>query len=239
VLELTGAERVKFLQDLITNDIENIGAALVYAALLTPQGKYLFDFFVFARDDSLFVDVASDQAAALQARLTMYRLRADVTIGQSDLVVSRGIANVPVDALGDPRHPALGWRHYGATDQSDPVNWDDIRATHCIPKAGAELISGETYILEAGFDRLNGVDFKKGCYVGQEIIARMKHKTELKKGFVSVMLDGRAETGDEVHSGDRKIGRLTTVNGGRAIAYLRFERIADSMTAGQAKVTRT
>lgn len=223
VLTLTGSDRISFLQGLVTNDVTKADAGLVYTALLTPQGKFIADFFVTATADALLVDVASSHAATLAGRLTMYRLRADVQITQSPLIVSRGTGPAPAGARPDPRHTALGWRLYGDTDCSDATDWDSLRVTHLIPETGIEL-TPDTYILEAGFEALNGIDFKKGCYVGQEIAARMKHKTELKKGLRRVRITGTATPGDTITSNDRPAGTLHTVAGDHAIAYLRFDR---------------
>ncbi len=107
---------------------------------------------------------------------------------------------------------------------------------HCIPETGIEL-TPDTFILEAGFERLNGVDFHKGCYVGQEVTARMKHKTELRKGLAKVSLDGVAGPGEEILSAAKPAGMLKTVSGDKAIAYLRFDRVSDDMRAGAARVT--
>ncbi|MEE9388684.1 MAG: folate-binding protein [Paracoccaceae bacterium] len=238
ILTVTGADRAKFLQGLVSNDVPNTGAALTYAALLTPQGKYLVDFFLQAVPDQILIDVAHDMADALLTRLSMYKLRADVDINRSDLNVARGTGPAPTGALPDPRHPSLGWRLYSAdTLPTDDTDWAEIRVINCIPESGIELIPNETYILEAGFERLNGVDFKKGCYVGQEVTARMKHKTELKKGFATVRVDGAAPVGTEILSNGKAAGVLYTQAGGLGIAYLRFVRAVGPMHAGDATVT--
>lgn len=231
VLAVTGADRVDFLQGLITNDVTRAIGGIVYAALLTPQGKYLADFFVLGRPDRLLIDVAASHGSGLLQRLTMYRLRADVQIAQTGIVVSRGTGRAPDGALPDPRDPALGWRLYGDTDMSDDTDWTALRVAHLVPEAGIDL-TPETYILEAGFERLHGVDFRKGCFVGQEIVARMKHKTTLRKGLVRVTVDGAVQPGDEIASGDRVAGIVHSVAGNQAIAYLRFDRGADLRTTG-------
>ncbi|WP_386680426.1 YgfZ/GcvT domain-containing protein [Loktanella sp. R86503] len=231
VLALTGADRIDFLQGLVTNNVTKSDGNLVYAALLTPQGKYLSDFFIRNEPDRILIDVAASHAAALLQRLTMYRLRADVQIAQTGIIVSCGTGPAPDGALCDPRHDALGWRHYGAQDISDQTDWDALRVTHLIPQTGVEL-HPETYILEAGFERLHGVDFRKGCFVGQEIVARMKHKTTLRKGLVRVTVDGTVQPGDEIASGERVAGTVHTVAGQQAIAYLRYDRASDLRTTG-------
>jgi folate-binding protein YgfZ len=236
VLKVSGSDARKFLQDLVTNNLD--GKGLIYAALLTPQGKYLFDFFILEQSDHWLLDVKSDSAAGLAQRLTMYRLRADVVIEDSGLQVQRGLDDGPDGSLKDPRHPALGWRLY-ATETGDEADfdWDAIRVEHCIPETDIELIADETYILEAGFERLNGVDFKKGCYVGQEISARMKHKTELRKGLTIVGIKGAATVGTPITSDGKPAGFLYTQSGGKAIAYLRFGRAKGALKAADATLT--
>ncbi|MBU2360417.1 MAG: folate-binding protein [Alphaproteobacteria bacterium] len=231
VLAVSGPQRVDFLQGLVTNDVNRAANGIVYAALLTPQGKYLADFFIVGEADRLLVDVAESHASLLLQRLTMYRLRADVQIVPTNLVVSRGTGPAPEGALPDPRDPALGWRLYGTQDVSDDTDWTTLQVAHLVPATGVDL-TPETYILEAGFDRLHGVDFRKGCFVGQEIVARMKHKTTLRKGLVRVAIDGVAQSGDEIASSDRVAGTLHTVAGSQGIAYLRFDRATDLHTTG-------
>lgn len=242
ILRLTGTDSADFLQGLITNDIARLDQGLVYAALLTPQGKYIADFFL-ARDTqgdsaAILLDVADALADPLVKRLNMYRLRADVAIAPAGLNLQRGTGPAPAGALPDPRHPALGWRAYSpAPEADDGSDWDAIRVAHCIPESGIEL-TPDSYILEAGFERLNGVDFRKGCYVGQEVTARMKHKTELKKGLAPVAVEGPAEPGTEITAAGKPAGRLHTRAGDRAIAYLRFDRAEGEMQAGAARLHR-
>ncbi|NKX43366.1 YgfZ/GcvT domain-containing protein [Roseicyclus persicicus] len=237
VLRIGGADRVKFLHGLVTRDVGAPGTGLVYSALLTPQGKYLFDFFLLNRGEDILVDVKADVAARLAQRLAMYRLRADVTIEDSGLSVVRGLGEAPEGAFADPRDPSLGWRGYGMEGGDPVIEWDAIRVAACVPETGIELVQDDSYILEAGFDRLAGVDHRKGCYVGQEVTARMKHKTELRKGLVTVGVEGAAPVGTPILAGDREVGVLYTQAGGRGIAYLRFDRAGGEMRAGDAKVT--
>lgn len=233
MLRLSGADAHGFLQGLVTRDP---GDGLTYAALLTPQGKYLADFFLLDRGEDLLLDVKSDIAPAVAQRLSMYRLRADVTIEEAGLSVTRGLGDVPESAFADPRDASLGWRGYGMEGGEPSVDWDAIRVAACVPETGIELVPDDTYILEAGFDRLSGVDHRKGCYVGQEVTARMKHKTELKKGFVTVEVEGAAPVGTEILAGDKPAGTLYTQTGGKGIAYLRFDRAKGPMQAGDAHV---
>ena len=235
IIRVTGSEPAKFLQPLVTNDLRKLDdTAIVYAAMLTPQGKYLADFFLVADGDDILIDVADCVAEELLKRLLMYRLRAPVTLERVGMPVSRGTGPKPEGALPDPRHPCLGWRLYGITLPDDGTDWDALRVRYCVPEAGVELASGDGFILELGLDRLNGVDFRKGCYVGQEVTARMQHKTELRKGLTVVALEGAAPIGTEIMAGGKSAGVLYTQSGNRAIAYLRFDRAADALYAGDA-----
>ncbi|MBU2992657.1 folate-binding protein [Octadecabacter sp. 1_MG-2023] len=233
LIQLSGEDSRDFLQGLITNDVTKTSDGLVYAALLTPQGKFIADFFVLEDGDALVLDVASSHAANLAQRLAMYRLRAKVDIAESFNVVSRGTGPAPDGAFADPRDSNMGWRAYETKDISDETDWDALRVAHVIPETGIEL-TPDTYILEAGFERLNGIDFRKGCYVGQEIAARMKHKTELKKGLVQVEIEGHAPVGTEITADGKSVGTLYTQSGNHALAHLRFGRATEEMQAGTA-----
>lgn len=233
IYRITGTDARDFLQGLVTNDVPGLDDGPVYAAMLTPQGKYIADFLLLAEGDAVLLDVDAGMGAALAKRLGMYKLRADVTIEETDLQVLRGTGPAPDGAVSDPRHAALGWRLYGAQGGDDGSDWDAIRVAHCIPESGIEL-TPDTFILEAGLARLNGVDFRKGCYVGQEVTARMKHKTELRKGLTTLAIDGAAPVGTPITSGGKAAGTLFTQSGGQAIAQMRFDRMGDDMQAGDA-----
>lgn len=218
LLRISGDDREKFLHGLITRDVPETG--LGYGALQTPQGKYLSDFMTFRDAEAFYLDVDSGFAQGLAQRLAMYRLRAKVDIADSGRTVARGTGPAPDGALPDPR-PGMGWRQYDATGD-DGTDWDAVRVANMIPASGVELIPNETFILEMGFERLGGVDFRKGCFVGQEIVARMKHKTELRKGLVRVR--GAVTPGARITNAGRDAGTVHTVSGDRALAYLRFDR---------------
>ncbi|WP_435168289.1 YgfZ/GcvT domain-containing protein [Falsirhodobacter sp. 1013] len=236
IWSVTGADRLDFLQNLVTNNVARLTQdGIVWAGLLTPQGKYLADFFVVRQEDALLIDIADGIADATLRRLTMYRLRADVQIAPSGLQVRRGVDRAPPGAFADPRHPAMGWRLYGTGADTSILDWDALRVEHVVPETGIEL-TPDTFILEAGFERLHGVDFRKGCYVGQEVTARMKHKTELRKGLLRVRINGAAPVGTPILSGDRVAGTLFTQSGDRAIAYLRHDR-TEGLVAGGAKIS--
>lgn len=239
ILRISGPEREHFLQGLVSNDVKGIDR-LTYAALLTPQGKYIADFFLAPEGESILLDVSSELAPALLQKLKMYKLRAKVEIEPTELYAIRGLGDRPGGAWDDPRDPALGWRLYSPEPGDAPqVDWDAIRVAHCVPETGIEL-TPESYILESGFERLHGVNFRKGCYVGQEVTARMKHKTELRKGLATVEIEGSAAPGTPILTAEgREAGVLHSVSGDRAIAYLRFDRAKGPLSAGDARITWT
>lgn len=240
ILRCSGKDTNDFLQGLVTNDLRKLDqGGLVYAALLTPQGKYIADFFMLRDGDDILLDVAQSQSAALAQRLAMYKLRADVAITQTALYLHRGLGpQIPADGHSDPRHAGLGWRAYRSTQPAtdDTTDWTALRVTHAIPAADHEL-GPDSFILEHGFERLNGVDFRKGCYVGQEVTARMKHKTDLRKGLARVHLSGSAPEGTEIVRNGKSVGILHSRAGDQALAYVRFDRCGDGMTAQDTRVT--
>ena len=236
ILKLSGNDVSDFLQGLVTNDIAGLDEGLVYAALLTPQGKYIADFFLCNADDGVLLDVAESHADTVTTRLNMYKLRADVSIADSGLFAHRGLGTPPTDGFADPRDPEMGWRAYRDTAQiDDPVDWTSLRVAHQIPETGIEL-TGDTFILEMGFERLAGVDFRKGCYVGQEVTARMKHKTELRKGLARVSVEGKADPGTPITADGKPAGTLLSRSGDTALAYLRFDRAQSDMSADDARI---
>lgn len=251
LLAMTGTDAREVLQGVVTNDVDRVvpGCA-VYAALLTPQGKYLSDFFLLDGsayghgDGSVLIDAPAMGAAALTMRLKMYCLRRDAAIAPADggvaLVWGEGAA--PAGGVPDPRATALGWRIYGTdglpegVEAADAAAYDALRVALAIPSSGIELVPEDTYILEAGFERLSGVDFAKGCYVGQEVTARMKHKTELRKGLVRVAVSGSAAPGTPITAGGKPAGTLFTVAGDAGLAHLRLDRAGEGMQAGDAVI---
>jgi len=237
LIRINGIDALPFLQGLTTNTVLPLATApgLVWTALLTPQGKYLADFFVVNTGETLLLDLPEALADVTLRRLAMYRLRADVAFASSPLQVCRGEGTPPHGAFADPRHPALGWRSY--TDQpcaANDMDWDALRVAHLIPESGVELIPDESYILEHRFEALHGVDFRKGCYVGQEVTARMKHKTALRKGLVQVSITGEAAVGTAIMAGKKTVGQVFTRSGDRALAYLRFDQAGETLRAGSA-----
>ncbi|MCK0149147.1 folate-binding protein [Marivita sp. S6314] len=236
ILKISGPDARDFLQGLVTNDVVKLDQGLVYAAMLTPQGKYRADFFMVPDGDAVLLDIASALAPGIKQALTMYKLRSAVEIEETDRHVTRGLGTPPAGAFADPRDPAMGWRGYDGQPGDADVDWSAVRVAAGVPESGVEL-TPESYILEMGFERLNGVDFKKGCFVGQEVVARMKHKTVLRKGLAQVDVEGTAPVGTEITVGDKPAGTLFTQADGKGLAYLRFDRAGDEMQAGTARVT--
>ena len=238
ILRLSGPDTRDFLQGLVSNDVTKLASGMIYAAMLTPQGKYLADFFLIADGDDVLLDVAEELGDMLVQRLSMYKLRAAVEISVTDMHPHRGLGDMPPDGFADPRCAALGWRAYRSAAQGEEsVDWDALRVAHLIPETGVEL-TPDTFLLEVGFERLNGVDFRKGCYVGQEVTARMKHKTDLRKGLAQINITGNAPVGTEILANGKVAGTLLTQANGKALAYLRFDRAQGEMRAGDAVVTR-
>lgn len=239
VIALDGdaAEQGDFLQSLLTNDITKARADhLVYAALQTPQGKFLADMLVGLDPAGNYrLDVAAELAADVLKRLTMYRLRRPITLAKLEMPVFAvwGEGTPPQGAARDPRNDALGWRFYNAEPSSAPGDYDLHRLQLGIPEAPADLIPNDTFLLEAGFEALHGVDFKKGCYVGQEIVARMKHKTTLRKGYRPVAVIGSAKPGTAITNAEgRDAGTLYSNRDGFGIALIRQDRAEGALAAG-------
>ena len=237
VLCVSGPDAKSFLQNLVTNDVTKLKNNIIYSALLTPQGKLVTDFFLVDAGQNVLIDVNCKASDTLLKLFTLYKLKAEISIDKTDLKVSVGINNKPLKGLEDPRHPKMGWRYYGNEDLSEKnINWEKIRIENLVPEFGKEL-SNDSYILEYGFENLNGVDFKKGCYVGQEVTARMKHKSKLKKGLALVETKGSVPFDTPINANDKIVGKVFSSSKNQALAYLRFEFASQKMMAGEIEVT--
>jgi len=270
LLAIGGDDRVPFLQGLVSNDVNNVGPArAVYAALLTPQGKYLHDFFVLAHDDALLLDCEQSRLDELRKRLTVYRLRSKVTLDDvSDkfavaalfggswrdgfaLGEAAGAATAFAGGVVcvDPRLADAGGRAVlprataeAALTEAGFVNstaadYDRLRLRLGLPDGSRDLVVDKAILLESGFDELNGVDWKKGCYVGQELTARTKYRGLVKKRLVTVVLDGPPpQPGTPVMLAGREAGELrsaaATEKGGIGLALMRLESLAEAAQAG-------
>jgi tRNA-modifying protein YgfZ len=233
VTGLSGADAQSFLQGLITND-----AALpapFYAALLTAQGKILFDFLVFPRDGGYLLDGAAARRDALIKRLTMYRLRAEVEIARrDDLKVYAGLDQTLPGGVPDPRLAELGSRAPLAAHPADagPETYLNRRLALGVPE-GADFGDGATFALDGGLDELHAISFAKGCYVGQELTARMKHRAKSGKRLLGVTAAAALTPGDAVTADGEVAGTIQAAYGTRGFALLKLERLqAGTFAAG-------
>jgi folate-binding protein YgfZ len=244
-LAVAGEDRVAFLQGLVSNDVaEAREGRAVWAALLTPQGKWLADFFILVDADRLLLDCERAQLPMLLQRLSRYRLRSRVILGDAGLHVYAVWDGEPVEtgiAAPDPRLPAAGWRVLSA----DPIpanasesDWDEHRLTLGLPDGSRDMETEKSVLLEAGFDELNGVSWTKGCFMGQELTARTKYRGLVKRRLVPVRIDGEAPPpGTPILRDGREVGTIRSALRGRGLAMLRLEALEGALTSEGATVT--
>lgn len=252
VVSVTGEDARKLLVGITTNDINLLDTQpAIYAGLLSPQGKVLFDFLVSMQDGSFFLDVAAEKAAELTKRLLMYRLRAkaDIRDESGKLCVltmwGKGVRNDCNPGFADPRHTALGLRivsdlRSAADDiacsngiETSEADYHAHRISLGIPEGGKDYDYGDAFPHEANFDLINGVSFDKGCYVGQEIVARMQHRGTVRKRVVRVHAPSELPaTRPDVMMGDVAIGRMGSVAGKIGLAMLRLDRVIEGLDKG-------
>lgn len=230
VLAVQGPDAGHFLQNLLTADVEHLepGAA-TYAALLSPQGKILFDMLVVRAEDGFRIDCAGSMAAALMQRLSMYKLRARVVIARRD---DLAVGVSPVEAAGfhrDPRAPEIGWRSFVPAESPEAEAYDAARIALGLADSEADLGSGEFFPHEANLDQLGGVNFRKGCYVGQEVVSRMEHRGTARSRILPVTLEAEAPPkGTEIRAGGKHVGTLLSSSGRAALALIRLDRLAEA-----------
>ena len=271
VLVVSGEDRRGFLQGLISNDVEKIGdGRAIHAALLTAQGKYLHDFFVAAvtlagLGETLVLDGEAARLADLQRRLSLYRLRAKVSLAVADLAVFAAFGEAAPQALGlaaepgaarplaggvafvDPRLAALGVRLIAPREAGeaalratgfaagDFAAYDRLRLEHGVPDGSRDLPVEKAILLEAGFDELNGVDWQKGCYIGQELTARTKYRGLIKKRLMPVRVEGALPPpGTPIMLDGQEAGEMRSGRDGIALALLRLEAVASAAASGEA-----
>ncbi len=210
----------EFLQGLVTNDVKGVLPA--WAALLTPQGKVLFDFIVWPAGSGLLIDCEAEAADALAKRLSLYRLRRKIAIERDDGLAVHWRPHLGDGAAPDPRLSALGERWIAPVDESDAAAdeaWRAHRLRHGVPEGRAELGDGETLWLECNAAELNGVSFSKGCYVGQENTARMNWRQKVNRRLIVLPLD----------RSDPKRQRAAYPEMGFAVDHLRVEDIGPDL----------
>jgi folate-binding protein YgfZ len=232
ILRVTGPEAEAFLHNIVTADIHGLAeGAAAYTALLTPQGKILFDVFIVRSNDGYLIDCARDQSAALLQRLAMYKLRTDVSIAPDDdtpiHALWDGDPGAALTAIPDPRTPDMGWRLYGEAQTSASLS--DYHA-HRIARGIADSIqdigSGEVFPHEANLDQLSGISFTKGCYVGQEVVSRMHHRGTARSRFIIANAAETLTPGTDITAAGRRIGEIKSVAGHQALALIRIDRLA-------------
>ncbi|WP_375202472.1 CAF17-like 4Fe-4S cluster assembly/insertion protein YgfZ [Hyphococcus sp.] len=227
VIRLTGEDRFSFLQGIITQDVERLKTApAIFSALLTPQGKILFDFFIASDGDALLIDCFTDAAAALLKRLTLYKLRAKVSLDLAEDLKVVASAEKIENGFPDPRHTKLGWRAIvSETAEGANREYDRARIALGVPDFGKDFSADEVFLLDVNYDLLNGVNYKKGCFVGQEVTSRMKRKGDVRRRTLIAKFDGpAAEKGAPVTAGGSTLGETMSAADGVALAIIRLDR---------------
>jgi folate-binding protein YgfZ len=230
VIGVQGAESAHFLHNLLTADIEHLSTgAATYAALLSPQGKILYDMMVLRTPEGFLIDCAASRAAGLIQRLGMYKLRAKLEIAaRAELGVGVSRAEIP-GSFRDPRSPDIGWRVIGTPPDSMAEGYDAARIALGLADSESDLGSGEFFPHEANLDQLGGVSFKKGCYIGQEIVSRMEHRGTARNRILPLAADSVAPPrGTEIRAGEKQVGTLLSSAGTAALALLRLDRLAEA-----------
>jgi folate-binding protein YgfZ len=275
ILRIAGEDRAPFLQGLISNDIMKASPSrALWSAFLTPQGKFLHDFFIHVHEETLLLDAERARLADLRQRLSRFKLRAKVELAEAsdDWVVvvawgpgtaaCLGLPEKPGAACAfadghaciDPRLAELGARlvlprstaaltiaEHFATGGRDGYN--DLRLAHGIPDGSQDLEIERSILLENGFDELGGIDWEKGCYIGQELTARTRYRALIKKRLLPAVFDGTAPApGTPVVKDGREVGVLRSTSGKRALALLRLdalEKPGELLSGGQSLVVET
>ncbi|HUZ92214.1 MAG TPA: folate-binding protein [Methylocella sp.] len=253
VIEVAGADATGFLQRLITNSVLNISKGEArYSGLLTPQGKLMFDFFVVplpaGEDAGYLFDCVRAQAGDLVKRLNLHKMRAKIAI--EDKSDEFGVAavfggEVPAGTEGvvyrDTRAPDMGLRviapreALGRLTDAGEAAYEAHRIAQGVPKGGVDFIYGDAFVHDVNLDLLNGVDFKKGCYVGQEVVARVHFRKSARKRILKLHFDGPAPAaGTPVMAGETNIGQIGSMAGAEGLATLRLDRLEDARAAGVA-----
>jgi folate-binding protein YgfZ len=245
VLAISGADRVSFLNGLVSNDVAQVAPGrAVWAALLTPQGKYLADFFIYADGERLLLECEAGQRDILAQKFLRFRLRANVAIAPAEFSTYAGWDGAPLAlSVGilapDPRLPEAGWRALTAdslTTTATFEDWDRHRLALGLPDGTRDLDTEKTVLLEAGFDELNGISWTKGCYMGQELTARTRYRGLLKRRLLPVAADSDLPAhGTPIFSDTREVGEMRSSRGRNGLALLRLDAIGQGLTAaGQA-----
>ena len=230
LLHIHGTDAESFLQGLLTQDVSQAKPnALCFSAMLSPQGKWQHDFFLWRSGEGFFLDHLSAHSELLQKRLKLYKLRAKVSIEP----VPAMQLYYHGDGMPDPRHEALPKRLWSTTphDGLAPESYHQIRLALGIPEGNSDVTENET-LLDASYDYLHAVSFTKGCYVGQEITARMHYKQVVRKGFYTVYSDAPLTPYTPILSGEQVVAELRSAEGKHGIAFARFDTVEAARAHG-------
>jgi tRNA-modifying protein YgfZ len=237
VLSVSGADAQSFLQNIVTTDVDALEPGTLRAgALLSPQGKILFDFLVSRSEDGFGLECRADVAPDLLKRLTMYRLRAKVDFSLRDeaSISARWGETAGSGGLVDTRFPQnTGVRRAAGEGGDRPFLWDALRVAHGVAESGADYALGDAFPHDVLLDANGGVGFRKGCFVGQEVVSRMQHRgTARRRVLIAESVMPLPAPGTEILAGGRAVGTLGTVAGAQAIALARIDRVAEAIAAG-------
>lgn len=243
VIEIEGEDKATFLQGLISNDINLVTPTqAIYAALLTPQGRFLFDFFITEKNGIFFLDVESTRLESLLKKLSLFKLRSKITLkAREDLkVYAMWDEGFPPEAYSDPRLKTLGARFIGqAKPNTSAEEYDLHRLKLGIPEGGIDLLPEKAILLESGLDELNAISWTKGCYMGQELTARTKYRGLVRKRLFPVKIGGLApENGAEVFLDGSAVGEMRSHRDGYGLALLHIEAVKSgkTLTCGEASL---
>jgi folate-binding protein YgfZ len=244
VVFVAGADAPEFLQGLLTCDVRPLGAGQAsYAALLQPQGKILFDFFLLNVGERYVIDCSAEQKPDLLKRLSFYKLRAKVEIGEAgdhEIGVASQRAGLG-SSFEDPRTPLIGWRVIapaGTLPAGDGSAYRFARIALGIADTDEDIGSGKLFPHEANLDQLGGVSFTKGCFIGQEVVSRMQHRGTARSRILPVQIPGGSPPkGTEIKAGNAVIGTVLSSAGEDALALIRLDRLKDALEEGRPLLT--
>ncbi|MCA4917129.1 MAG: folate-binding protein YgfZ [Phenylobacterium sp.] len=237
LVEVSGEDRVAFLQGLLSQSVEDLSPGeACYGALLTPQGRLLFDLFIIGRPDAVWLDVAAERRDDLLARLKIYRLRSRVELRSLETEIWACWPDAPGPGwVADPRREGLAWRAWGPADPpaetGGPEDWRRRRLAFGVGDSD-DFDFDRDYPVELNFDQVGGIDFAKGCFVGQETTSRMKRRGQVKTRLVPIRFEGPPPArGSEVLNGALRAGEVRSGVDGLALALLRLDRIDGALTS--------
>lgn len=238
VIAVKGSDRLAFLNGLVSNDLKKLtDQDALYATLLTPQGRFLFDFFIVEKEDSYLLDVEAARAEDLLRRLRIFKLRSQVELAMTDWQPAIGKDEGGI-SFQDPRLKALGYRSFvksGEETDEAIASYDQLRMEMGVPEGGLELIPEKSILLENGLDELRAIDWNKGCYMGQELTARTRYRGLVRKRLLPMRIEGEAPApGSPFLLKTKEAGIIQTVSPKKTIALgmIRLEHLAEAITEG-------